>query len=182
MFVETKNLDSCLQQILQQLSIDLDDKARADILANTVRIARLDELAMSGSATLSVRSRRQMVETSLALRLIETLPYDTGDADPRVAATIALSRDLAELLPADTELNKDIRVGVAVRRPFRPSVTTDEINAWLAEMMGILRPLAKAAAYCIDAHKQTVDRLVEQHQAATKRAAEITAGAADLSW
>jgi hypothetical protein len=176
------HLEEHLDHVIQALSAELDriapwdeENERRRKVAKAVAQARLENVALPHAGFVWAQAKEQRVRAHVTLKLITDNMTDTV-ADPRAGAFRALALDLAvSQVPPDTEVARELAVGLGVSRSFPHDVATATVSEWAATSLVLLRTLAVPALDAFARHNSAADAMVQDHLAAMKRCEELSA-------
>ena len=168
-----RNVQSALSKELDEIRPWDDEQAKAGKLAKAERTARFDGVKLPETGFVRASTEGQEVKVSLTLKLIVG-DYRSGNSDPRGEAFKALARDLVAMVPSETTVQHKLEVGIGVARSFPPTVATETVRGWAAEVFPVLQILARAGLHSMERHNAVVDLIIDEQRAAMARAEELT--------
>lgn len=174
-------LDIHLRSVQSVLAKELDgintwdEEQTARDLHKAERMARLDGIELPETGLVRASPEAQQVKVHLTLKLIVGDLRSGGYDDPRGEAFRALAQDLVAMVPSHTTVQDKLVVGIGVARSFLPTVATETVQAWAAEVSPILGLIASVGLQHMEQHNAVVDLIMQEQRAAMARAKELTA-------
>jgi hypothetical protein len=172
--IHLRNVQSVLSKELDGINT-WDDEQTVRDLSKAERMARLDGIELPSTSLVWASPEAQQVKVHLTLKLIVGDLRSGGYDDPRGEAFKALAQDLLAIVPSGTTVQDKLAVGIGVARSFLPTVATETVRAWAAEVLPVLRLLAGVGLQRIEQHNAIVDLIMQEQRAAMTRAKGLTA-------